>query len=38
MLSDSGLENLLIIKSNQKGCCYEQKFDKAFLKEAKSVV
>ena len=30
------LENLLICKLNPQGHCYEQQFDKAFLKRAKS--
>ena len=35
-LSDANLEKLLIVKSLQKGFCYDQCFDKEFLKAAKS--
>lgn len=35
-LSNQNLENVLICKSMQEGYCYQQKFDKEFLKKAKS--
>nr|XP_042902141.1 uncharacterized protein LOC122270094 [Parasteatoda tepidariorum] len=35
-LSDKSLEDILIAKTTQTGCCYEQTFDKGFLKAAKS--
>lgn len=35
-LNDENLSKLLVVKSNQNGKCYEQQYDAAFLKRAKS--